>query len=53
MAPSDVPVLLPAEECGRHGACRFERPADFELPESIPLVPESNFFDMDMSIIVN
>lgn len=31
MAQSGVPEVLPAEECGRHVASRFERAADSEL----------------------
>jgi hypothetical protein len=40
MAPSGVPMVLPAEEYGRHVAPRFEQSTDFGLPGSIPLVSD-------------
>jgi hypothetical protein len=39
VAPSDVPMVLPTEECGRHVASHFERSTNFGLPDNIPLIP--------------
>jgi hypothetical protein len=38
MAPSGVPMVLPAGEYDRHVVPRFEKSTDFGLPGSIPLV---------------
>jgi hypothetical protein len=41
MAPSDIPMVLPAGEYGNHDAARFDQSTDFGLSHRIPLVSGS------------